>query len=63
VVAEEPPKPERELFLDKEISGKETRDDTDDFVGYLAYMAEVAKEEGTLDRLPAQPDERRRRGP
>jgi hypothetical protein len=29
-------------------------------------MAEVAKEEGTLDRLPAQPDdmdERRRRGP
>jgi hypothetical protein len=33
VAAEEPPNPERELFFGGEISGKETRDDTDDFLG------------------------------
>ncbi|KAK1653678.1 hypothetical protein QYE76_071483 [Lolium multiflorum] len=27
---------------------------TDHFLDYVAYMAEVAKEEGTLDRLPVQ---------
>jgi hypothetical protein len=37
---------ERELFL-----GEEIWDGTDDCLGHLAYMEEVANEEGTLDRL------------
>jgi hypothetical protein len=56
VTAEAPPKPERELFIGEEIRGQEIQDDTNNFLGYLAYMAKVAKEEGTLDQLTVQPD-------
>jgi hypothetical protein len=48
VVVEEQPKPERELFSSEEISGEEIWDDIDDYLEYLAYMAEVSKEEGTV---------------
>jgi hypothetical protein len=43
---------ERELFL-----GEEIWDGTDDCLGHLAYMDEVANEEGTLDRLQIQLDD------
>jgi hypothetical protein len=47
MAVEEPPKLERELFFSEEILY-----DTENYLGYLVYVAEVAKEEGTLDRLP-----------
>jgi hypothetical protein len=50
VAVEEPAKSES----NKLFSGRKYLDDTDHFLDYLAYMAEVAKEEGTLDGLPVQ---------
>jgi hypothetical protein len=44
MAAEEPPKPDKELFFSEEM-----QDDADDYLSYLAYMAEVAKEQGTLE--------------
>jgi hypothetical protein len=46
MATEEPTKPERELFFSEEIL-----DDTHSYLGYLVYIAKVAKEEVTLDRL------------
>jgi hypothetical protein len=41
--AEVPPAPKREIFCGEDISGKETWDDIDEYLGYLTYMAEKAK--------------------
>jgi hypothetical protein len=54
---EKPPKPKRELFSGENIPGEETWNDTDDYLDHLAYVAEVAKEEGTVGQLPVQPDD------
>jgi hypothetical protein len=56
VAAKEPPKPERELFFGEDIPGEETHDDIYDYLGYLTYMAEVAKEEGSAEQLPVHPE-------
>jgi hypothetical protein len=38
-----------------EVPGEEERGDTVDFIGYLPYLAEKDKEEGTMDHLPVMP--------
>jgi hypothetical protein len=40
-------------YDDDQIPGEEERDDTDDFVGYLAYLTEKAKVECIVDRPPS----------
>jgi hypothetical protein len=44
---------EEDKYGGKKISKEEERDNIDDFEGYLAYLVEKAKEEGTVDMLPA----------
>jgi hypothetical protein len=39
-----------------EISGEEERDDTEDYLGYLAYHVEKGKAEGKVDELPLMPE-------
>jgi hypothetical protein len=35
---------------------KRRRDDTEDYLGYLVYLSEKAKEEGKVDELPLVPE-------
>jgi hypothetical protein len=44
-------KVEVEAYVGDQIPGEEERDDKDDFVSYLVYIAEKAKEEGMV-QLP-----------
>lgn len=44
---DKPPTPEDGVFNGGDIPGQETRDNTDDYIGYLAYWAQKANEEGT----------------
>jgi fumarate hydratase class II len=50
-------KPERELLFRSKSRATKPRMTHNNYLNYLAYMAEVAKEEGTLDRLPVQPND------
>jgi hypothetical protein len=38
------------------LSSPQEQDDTDDFIGYLHYLAEKAKEECIVDQLPVMPE-------
>jgi hypothetical protein len=49
---EEPSASERDLFFGVDISGEEIQDDTNDYLGFPAYSAEKAKEEGMEEQLP-----------
>jgi hypothetical protein len=52
---EDEEEPQSTMYNDNEVSGEEERGDTVDFIGYLPYLAEKDKEEGTMDHLPVMP--------
>jgi hypothetical protein len=42
---------EKGLFFIEEIPSEDVRDDIDDYLDYIAYMVEQAKEEGMDNKL------------
>jgi hypothetical protein len=52
VMEEDEEEEEEAIVGSDEISGEEEWDNTEDYLGYLAYLAKKGEEEGKVDELP-----------